>query len=302
MSTPNGAVSYGPLGLPGGATTFRGLINIAWLTPQVPVITPAATATCNIYDFSFVFRNYFNSNIPVNLASVTWNWGDASANTTGTLTPQHTFPTTGGPYTVTLTFTDQSCTHPWTATIPVTITCSAPVELLSFAGLYKNGNVNLTWQTAMELNNDYFELQRSVDGINFEGIANIDGAGSSSSVLDYAYTDMSVSGSILYYRLIQHDFDGTLSSSKIVSVRLDKTGSAPVVIMPNPFSSSFVLTKVYAEKATVFVYDALGRLLDQKVTNEGELTITLGETLATGSYVVQYTTSASSYSLHVQKR
>ena len=302
ISNPNGAASYGTTSLPGGATIFRGLSNMAWLTPQVPVITPAATATCNIYDFSFVFKNYFNSNIPVNLASVTWNWGDASANTTGNLTPQHTFPTTGGPYTVTLTFTDQSCSHSWTTNIPVTITCSAPVELLNFAGLYNHGNVDLTWQTATEVNNDYFELQRSVDGINFTTIASIEGAGNSSSILDYEHTDVGVSGTILYYRLLQHDFDGTIKASKIISVRLDKIGSAPIVIMPNPFSSSFTLTKVYAEVATVSVYDVLGRLLEQKITSEGELSITLGEALSNGSYIVQYATTTNSYTLHVEKK
>jgi len=302
ISTPNGTPSYSTLALPGGASLFRGLSNIAWLTPQVPVISSAATATCNIKDFSFVFRNYFNANIPVNLASVTWSWGDASANTTGNLTPQHTFPTTGGPYTVTLSFTDQSCTHSWSTTFSQTITCPAPVELLNFNGLYNHGNVDLTWQTATEVNNDYFELQRSADGVNFTTIANIEGAGNSSSILDYEHTDVGVSGTILYYRLLQHDFDGTIKASKIISVRLDKTGSAPIVIMPNPFSSSFTLTKVYAEVATVSVYDVLGRLLEQKVTNGGELSITLGETLSNGSYIVQYATATNSYTLHVEKK
>jgi hypothetical protein len=101
---------------------------------------------------------------------------------------------------------------------------------------------------------------------------------------------------------LQHDFDGSVYASKIVSVHLDKIGAAPVVIMPNPFSNSFVLTKLYAEKATVSIYDAIGRLLEQKVSNEGELSITLGETLANGSYIVQYTTATSAFALHVQKR
>jgi len=302
ISNANTAPSYSTFSTAAGSDVYNGLSNIAWLSPRLPVVTSTATATCNIFNFSFVFRNYFNANIPVNLASVTWNWGDASANTTGNLTPSHTFPTTGGPYTVTLTFTDQTCTHTWTDNISVTITCPAPVELLNFAGLYNHGNVDLTWQTATEVNNDYFELQRSVDGINFTTIGNIDGAGNSSSVLDYKHTDMGVSGAILYYRLLQHDFDGTIKSSKIISVRLDKTGSAPIVIMPNPFSSSFTLTKVYPESATVSVYDVLGRLLEQKVTTEGELSLTLGESLSNGSYFVQYLTDKDSYTLRVEKK
>ncbi len=300
ISSPNASPTYSTITSNG--FIYRGLSNIAWLSPQLPVITPAATATCNIYDFSFVFRNYFNSDIPVNLASVTWNWGDASPNTTGTLTPQHAFPTSGGPYTVTLTFTDQSCTHPWTASIPVTISCSAPVTLLSFAGLYNQGNVDLTWQTAMEVNNDFFELQRSTDGINFTTIANIDGAGNSSSVLGYDYTDVGLTGSIVYYRLLQHDYDGTITASQVISVRLNKTGAVPFIVAPNPFSSSFVLHKMYDEVATVSVYDALGRLREQKVSNEGEQTLILGENLSKGAYIIHYATTMNVYTFHVEKQ
>ena len=60
----------------------------------------------------------------------------------------------------------------------------------------------------------------------------------------------------------------------------------PVAILPNPFSRVFTLTKLYSEKATVSVYDALGRLLEQKMLNEGELSVVLGGTLATGSNIV----------------
>ncbi len=302
INTPGGTPSYTSFSTAAGVTTSNGLSNIAWLSPRTPVITATPTATCNIYTFSFVFRNYFGTNVAINNASITWSWGDASGNTTANATPSHTFPTSGGPYTVTLTFRDQSCDHTWTTTIPVTISCPAPVELLNFAGLYKQGHVDLTWQTAKEINNDYFELQRSVDGINFQTIDRIDGAGNSSSVLNYNDTDYGASGTIVYYRLLQHDFDGTVSASQIIAVRLDKIGTVPVVVMPNPFSGSFTLTKIYPEAATVSVYDVLGRLLEQKSSNETETNLVLGESLSIGSYILKYATSTSSYTLRVEKK
>ena len=286
----------------GGGSTYQGLINLSWLSPQKTNLLPTVTGTCNIYDFNFNFQNYFNSNVTVSPLNATIAFGDGVTVNNPTFPLTHTYPTTGGPYSAVYTFYDLYCNQMWTATASVTITCPAPVELLNFNGLYNHGNVDLTWQTATEVNNDYFELQRSIDGINFSTIANIDGAGNSSSILDYDYTDVGVSGTILYYRLLQYDFDGTISASKIISVRLDKTGSAPILIMPNPFSNSFTLTKMYAEVATVSVYDVLGRLLEQKVTTEGELSITLGEALSNGSYIVQYATTTNSYTLHVEKK
>lgn len=303
ISAPNTAPAYSTLPLPGGASTFRGLSNIAWMTPNKPVIAAAVTGTCNVYDFSFVFTNYFNGNVGVNVPSVTWAWGDASANTTNNLTPTHTFPSgSGGPYHVVLTFNDATCGHSWTANIDVTVTCPAPVELISFNGVANLGGVDLVWKTAMELNNDYFDLQRSTDGIHFTSIAHVAGAGTSNSTLTYSYTDKDVTSGLVYYKLAQHDYDGTISYSKIISVHFDKTGSAPILIAPNPFSSSFTVSKIFDEAATISVYDVLGRLLEQKTTSAAETTISLGESLVNGSYIVQYLTGSRTYTLHIEKK
>ncbi len=303
IGAPNTAPSYSSLAIAGGGSTFRGLSNIAWMTPNAPVITATATATCNVYNFSFNFTNYFNGNVGVNVPTVTWNWGDASSNTTNNVAPSHTFPAvSGGPYTVTLTFNDATCGHTWTATVPVTVTCPAPVDLISFNGIGNPSGADLIWKTAMELNNDYFDLQRSFDGVNFESIDHIPGAGTSNTVLTYPYRDTEVTSGLAYYRLIQHDYDGTQSSSKIIAVHFGKSMGAPVLIAPNPFTSSFVLSKIYDEEAMVTVYDIYGRILEQKNTTAAETTISLGESLANGSYVVQYLTGSNAYTIHIEKK
>ncbi|MDB5257825.1 MAG: hypothetical protein JWM14_2520 [Chitinophagaceae bacterium] len=303
ISAPNTAPAYTTLGITGGGSTFRGLSNIAWMTPDKPVITATLGSACNEYDFSFIFKNYFNGDIGIDGTNITWVWGDASANTTNNATPTHIFPAgSGGPYHVVLTFKDSKCGQTWTANIDVTITCPAPVELISFDGVASPGGVDLIWKTAMELNNDYFDLQRSTDGIHFYSIAEIKGAGTSNSTLSYPYRDKEVTSGLVYYKLAQHDYDGTISYSKIVAVHFDKAGSTPVVVAPNPFSSSFVLSKIFSEAATVSVYDIYGRLLEQKVTSAEEFSLTLGEGLANGSYIVQYLTGSNAYTIHVEKK
>ncbi|HSZ71368.1 MAG TPA: T9SS type A sorting domain-containing protein, partial [Cytophagaceae bacterium] len=304
ISNANTAPSYGTTAAFGGAASiYRGLSNMTWLSPQLPVITPTATATCNVYNFSYVFQNYFNTNIGVTAGSEVWNFGDGTGNLSGLgATPSHTFPAgSGGPYTVTLTFTDATCGHSWTTTTPVTVTCPAPVELVNFAGVANSGGADLIWQTAQEINNDYFDLQRSLDGIHFQSIAELKGAGNSSSLLTYTYRDVEVTSGLVYYRLVQHDKDGKQAYSKIISVRFDKTGM-PISVAPNPFSSSFTLTKIYLEPATITVYDVCGRIVEQKITTAAETTVSLGEALANGSYIVQYVTAINAYTLHIEKQ
>ena len=95
-----------------------------------------------------------------------------------------------------------------------------PVELLSFSAERNNRYVDLSWITATEINNDYFTVERSLDGINFTVIGSMPGSGNSSIILNYKLIDSSpIENEISYYRLKQTDFDGAYSYSDIVSVK-----------------------------------------------------------------------------------
>jgi len=109
-----------------------------------------------------------------------------------------------------------------------------PVELISFEGEYQKGVANyLTWSTASEENNDYFELQRSFDGRDFEAIAKIQGAGTTSEINAYEYYDRDYQKGQHYYRLKQVDLDGRFEYSEIVVLDVDG-GSNEVTAFPNP--------------------------------------------------------------------
>ena len=109
-----------------------------------------------------------------------------------------------------------------------------PIELLSFsADVTKLDKVQLIWQTASEIDNDYFTIERSEDGYNWEEISIIVGAGNSNSLLSYQTMDNAPYPGISYYRLKQTDFDGQFTHSQIVSVVIE--GNLPkIVIYPNP--------------------------------------------------------------------
>jgi hypothetical protein len=101
------------------------------------------------------------------------------------------------------------------------INCSnpLPIELLSFDGFNYNSHNLLSWKTATEMNNDFYTIERSSDGINWEKVANIDGAGTSTTLLSYTFKDyMFIKDAINYYRLKQTDFNGQYEYSGIISI------------------------------------------------------------------------------------
>lgn len=110
-----------------------------------------------------------------------------------------------------------------------------PITLLYFSAEGISWQVNCTWETVSEINNDYFIVERSKDGRAFEEIGTVDGAGNSNNSIKYFFTDKSPIEGISYYRLRQIDFDGTTDVSDIVAVRFDRKADE-MVIIPNPAS------------------------------------------------------------------
>lgn len=107
-----------------------------------------------------------------------------------------------------------------------------PVELVDFKGTNLGNQVQLAWSTISERDNDFFIAERSSDGKNWTSFAMIDGAGNSNTIRNYAVVDQNPQGTISYYRLKQFDFDGSLTTSEIVSV--SRSASADVQLYPNP--------------------------------------------------------------------
>ncbi|HXA01777.1 MAG TPA: T9SS type A sorting domain-containing protein [Cytophagaceae bacterium] len=138
--------------------------------------------------------------------------------------------------------------------------CTLPVELISFEG--KNeGATNITgWATAQEKNNEKFELQRSCDGISFQIIANIAGAGNSSVEKKYFYIDNAPCSNISYYRLKQYDYDGLSTTSNIISVSSEPENS--ISVFPNPAKENLHIKFNSSDNTDVRIdiYNANGKL------------------------------------------
>jgi hypothetical protein len=97
--------------------------------------------------------------------------------------------------------------------------CALPIELINFDANLSDGVVYLNWQTASEVGNDYFWVQRSADGLVWENVLWMDGAGNSTSLISYATEDRAPLLGLSYYRLKQVDENGahSYSPTKVIS-------------------------------------------------------------------------------------
>jgi hypothetical protein len=107
-----------------------------------------------------------------------------------------------------------------------------PVELMSFDGVRNGRNNILFWQTATESNCSHFNVEKSTDGETWTNIGTINGAGTSTHMVEYEITDYKVKPIINYYRLVQYDFDGKYTKYDPISIN-NYDGSLYVVKITN---------------------------------------------------------------------
>lgn len=169
-----------------------------------------------------------------------------------------------------------------------------PVRLVQFTATLNNEDVLLKWSTAMELNNEGFEIQRSFGGETFESIGFVKGKQNSNTLSQYQFNDAKAfeqnTVNEIFYRLKQIDFNGDFTFSNIVEV--NNVIEQSISLYPNPMLD-YVSLKIKAEQSTtaaIEVYSVQGyRLLSfEKAIEKGfkDYSLTELENISTGVYVV----------------
>lgn len=141
-----------------------------------------------------------------------------------------------------------------------------PVSLVNFTVKKQNSTTLLQWQTTNEINNSYFDVERSKDSKTFYSIGTKQGS-NNDGINNYSFTDHAPLKGINYYRLKQIDKDGKFSLSKTVSAMFEQTKTK---LYPNPSHDgkfSFELWNVY-NNIKVFVTDEAGRIVYNKLFNQ----------------------------------
>jgi hypothetical protein len=171
-----------------------------------------------------------------------------------------------------------------------------PIELLTFTADPTDNEVLLNWTTASEINNHYFEIERSIDTKNAKVIGKVDGAGNSNALLTYNLIDKNPESGISYYRLKQVDYDGKFTYSEWVPVKFegeDKMQLTQFAVNREASSINFSFRNLPIEtvNATITVFDVSGRLVyDQAVSNISQTwigNITLGN-ISKGNYIARF--------------
>jgi hypothetical protein len=170
-----------------------------------------------------------------------------------------------------------------------------PVKLISFDAKLLMEDVLLQWATSSEINNDYFEIQRSTNGINWQPVGRVAGNGTSQELHNYSFNDAlngQVLSGIIYYRLRQVDFNGTESISPIRNIRLSSKSSASpseINIYPNPADAEVNIDFGNADaNSTLIISYTSGTQVYMESIGSGQLHTTVNTSLLQpGMYVVQ---------------
>jgi hypothetical protein len=173
--------------------------------------------------------------------------------------------------------------------------CALPIELINFDANISEGVVYLNWQTASEVGNDYFWVQRSADGFVWENILWMDGAGNSSSLLSYALEDRSPLLGMSYYRLKQVDDNGAHSFSEIEVISNGQFYSdQQLLVLPSSSDAQHNVVIYFAEPITgeveIKIVNVSGAILySQKMvlTDEKWVVISLDRPVSSGVYIVK---------------
>ena len=148
---------------------------------------------------------------------------------------------------------------------PITI---MPVELVDVTAIQEDGKVKLSWITATENNNDFFTVEKSEDGKNFDELQIVDGHGNSTYTVQYSIFDENPTYGVNYYRLKQTDFNGTFVYSKTVSVKNDIDMSGNFRVFPNPCEGGnfkIDMSGCKNKEVLVVLYDSFGKQVFSKV-------------------------------------
>ncbi len=166
-----------------------------------------------------------------------------------------------------------------------------PVSLVSFEGEVLGQTAALSWEMSMEVDVDFFRLERSSDGINFSLLAEVDAVGNSLEPTSYLHYDSRPEEGVNYYRLSQIGLDGQLKVLEpIVQVYFGEL--ANFEISPNPVKEHLDISFLndLEEAGFLYLYDIAGREMSRQAieVREGQNDISLDlSTLSSGVYFVQ---------------
>ena len=160
-----------------------------------------------------------------------------------------------------------------------------PVELLYFkTRVIDKGTIALTWKTATEIDHEGFAIERSTDDSTWVQIGWISGTGFSHQEKEYFFNDISPAAGLNYYRLVQHDLDGTISYSVVQYAFMDYEDDHTPFLYPNP-AREFINLENYQPSDRFELFDIDGKFLPIRISPQGSIDI---HALEVGIYLLRW--------------
>jgi hypothetical protein len=265
---------------------FGALVDDISLAPE-----PALTINGPAVAAANAATNWGVDNIPASGVTYSWSFPGATPSTSSSATPANVSWATQGTKTVSCILNNGSCDMV-TITQNINITAPLPVDITSFKATEKNGGVELSWVTNNEINNDYFVLYRSKNGVQFEEIGRVKSAGISTGS-SYLFTDNQVVSGNVYYRIKQVDKNGGNKLSGIIKLT-GNVSDLNVSIYPTAVNNVLYYTveAPSVAKLKVLITDMSGRRVTSAVESftKGTTKKSMNVTgFATGIYMLTVT-------------
>jgi hypothetical protein len=279
---PTGVTNMGNITVPAANNSAK-VIDRFWMIDANHATKPAVTLSFTYIDNEWSVAS--NTIAEANLRAQRWN--ATVADWDGFL-----YPPTGSVNTAANTVSAVSAPaadffRVWTL---VDNSTPLPVELISNSAECSEEHMVIRWSTASETNNNYFTLEKSMDGTHFITLGTIPGAGTSSSVLNYSFVDYNSYSGTSYYRLSQTDYNGDMKTFGVITAEgcpgttaeinafNDQSGNIAVLISGNE-----------ADNYTAVLFDAQGKKIAARElhTEKGENKFRMDiSSLDTGLYFI----------------
>ncbi len=161
-----------------------------------------------------------------------------------------------------------------------------PVELIDFDVTENNGSAHLNWSTASEINNDYFEIQRSREGYKFDVIGKVPGNGTTSDLHTYSFIDHNTQSA--YYRLRQVDYDGKFEYSPIVYFNGNLERDVLIYPIPLNENTKIHLSGISFEDLNISILTTNGTAIDTKPKSTVDEFLKVLDELPDGYYMIKF--------------
>jgi hypothetical protein len=161
-----------------------------------------------------------------------------------------------------------------------------PVKFVGFTVTLKGRDALIQWSSASEMNANTYEVERSIDGINWNIIAYIAAAGNSSSTSNYSYTDKNLSSKLTYYRIREVDVDGQAALTIIKSIKMDASSISTDIKIASIQNKVLLQFPLQIKGNLIVRFVSLsGQIVDQQKINNPVGQVVLNSKV-TGTYII----------------